>query len=65
MTYSWGGFESLALPFDPEPMRDCITWPPVGLDGDNRLGIRLSIGLEDPIDLIADLERGLAMMGNK
>jgi cystathionine beta-lyase len=63
--YSWGGFESLALPFDPEPMRDCITWPPVGLDGDNRLGIRLSIGLEDPIDLIADLERGLAMMGNK
>ena len=63
--YSWGGYESLALPFDPEPIRDCIAWPPRGLDGDNRLGVRLSIGLEDPLDLIADLERGLAMMGNK
>ena len=63
--YSWGGFESLALPFDPESMRDCMKWPPTGVDGDNRLGVRLSIGLEDPADLIADLERGFAAMGNK
>jgi len=63
--YSWGGYESLALPFDPEPMRDRIAWPPDGVDGDNRLGIRLSIGLEDPADLIADLEQGFAAMGGK
>jgi cystathionine beta-lyase len=29
------------------------------------LGIRLSVGLEDPQDLIADLERGLAAMGDE
>ena len=63
--YSWGGFESLALPFDPKPIRDCIKWPPEFADGDNLQGVRLSIGLEDPIDLIADLERSLAAMGNK
>jgi cystathionine beta-lyase len=63
--YSWGGFESLALPFDPQPMRDCIAWPPPGVDGDKGLGVRLSIGLEDPADLIADLERGFAAMRGK
>ncbi len=52
--YSWGGYESLAIPVDP-PRYRTATAPrfegPV---------IRLSIGLEDPADLIADLERGLA-----
>lgn len=60
--YSWGGYESLALPFDPADIRSVRPWPPAGWDGHERLGIRLSIGLEDPDDLIADLERGLAAM---
>jgi cystathionine beta-lyase len=52
--YSWGGFESLAIPFDPP--RTFRRWPP-GVAGE--LGIRLSIGLEDPDDLIRDLAQGL------
>lgn len=54
--YSWGGFESLAIPFDPSPIRTATRWPR------DRLAIRLSIGLEEPADLIADLERGFAAM---
>ena len=50
--FSWGGFESLALNCDPQ--FDKRVWPP-NLGGP---AIRLSIGLEDPEDLIADLERG-------
>jgi len=60
--YSWGGFESLALPFDPANIRDVMEYPPPACDAAHRLGIRLSIGLEDPADLIADLERGFAAM---
>lgn len=60
--YSWGGFESLALPFDPAEARDVMQWPPDGCDTTQTLGIRLSIGLEHPADLIADLERGFAAM---
>lgn len=60
--YSWGGFESLALPFDPAPKRSATRWPPKHWREQDCLGIRLSIGLEDPADLIADLERGLAAM---
>ncbi|MBA4049069.1 MAG: cystathionine beta-lyase [Sphingomonas sp.] len=52
--YSWGGFESLALPVDPARHRSA-TRP----DFAGPL-IRLSIGLEDADDLIADLDRGLA-----
>lgn len=54
--YSWGGFESLALPVDPAPIRSATEWPR------DRLAVRLSIGLEDPRDLIADLDRGFAAM---
>ena len=60
--YSWGGFESLVIPFDPQGARSATSWPPPGTDPADRLGIRLSIGLEDPADLIADLERGFAAM---
>jgi cystathionine beta-lyase len=60
--YSWGGFESLAIPFDPARARTATSWPPEGWDPADRLGVRLSIGLEDPADLIADLERGFAAM---
>jgi len=45
--YSWGGYESLALPVDPYRT---VTKPPA-----NNL-VRLHIGLEDPDDLIADLK---------
>ena len=55
--YSWGGFESLALPVDPARIRTATRWP------QERLAVRLSIGLEDPRDLIADLERGFVAMG--
>lgn len=51
--YSWGGYESLAVPSDPTNWRTAVPWKIEGL------GIRLSIGLEDADDLIADLDRGL------
>ncbi|HET9630381.1 MAG TPA: cystathionine beta-lyase [Novosphingobium sp.] len=57
--YSWGGFESLATPLDPAGARSATPWPPTGCDPADRYGVRLSIGLEDPADLKADLERGL------
>jgi cystathionine beta-lyase len=56
--FSWGGFESLALPIDPERMRTAV---PFKSDGPL---IRLQIGLEDPADLIADLARALDRAGN-
>lgn len=52
--YSWGGFESLALPIDPGRYRSATRFDPPGFLA------RLSVGLEDPADLIADLERGFA-----
>lgn len=58
--YSWGGFESLALPIEPQRYRKVMPWPPAPGLPENRHGLRLSIGLEDAGDLIADLERGLA-----
>ena len=63
--YSWGGFESLAIPFDPAPLRTASAWPPADLASDDRLGIRLSMGLEDESDLIADLERAFAAMEHR
>ncbi|MBX7534896.1 cystathionine beta-lyase [Qipengyuania sp. GH1] len=60
--YSWGGFESLALPFDVEPIRKKMSWPKTGWGVEDRCGIRLSIGLEDAGDLIADLEQAFAVM---
>lgn len=52
--YSWGGFESLALPVDPERVRTATTWAAEGPV------IRLNIGLDDPHDLIDDLAHALA-----
>ncbi len=51
--YSWGGYESLALPVDPERSRTAVRW------ADRGPVIRFNIGLEDADDLIADLEAGL------
>lgn len=50
--YSWGGFESLAVPADP-------TRTATGRAFEGPL-VRLHIGLEDPQDLIEDLEQALA-----
>lgn len=58
--FSWGGFESLATPVDPAPIRSATPWPPAGWDPGDRFGVRLSIGLEDAADLIADLAGALA-----
>jgi cystathionine beta-lyase len=52
--YSWGGYESLAVPFDGAPYRTATRWEPGGPC------VRLHIGLEDVEDLIADLDAGLA-----
>ena len=51
--YSWGGFESLALPVHPEKYRSATAW---NTDGSV---VRLQIGLEDVDDLIADIEAAL------
>jgi cystathionine beta-lyase len=62
--YSWGGFESLVVPVDPAPYRSVMPWPPKELARKDRFGVRLSIGLEDPADLIADIEQALAKMAS-
>jgi cysteine-S-conjugate beta-lyase len=53
---SWGGFESLAIPFDCTSIRTATKWAPAGPT------VRLHIGLEDVDDLIGDLERGFAAL---
>jgi cysteine-S-conjugate beta-lyase len=53
--YSWGGYESLALPIAPHDYRSIMANPACG-----HPAIRLSIGLEDTADLIADLAQALA-----
>lgn len=58
--YSWGGFESLATPVDPATIRTASAWPLPGMAPADCFGVRLSIGLEDTADLVADLARGLA-----
>jgi cystathionine beta-lyase len=57
MGVSFGGYESLAIPIDPSPFRTVRPWTartPL---------VRLHVGLEDPADLIADLECGFAQLG--
>jgi cysteine-S-conjugate beta-lyase len=56
MGYSWGGFESLILPFDPRAYRTATTWEAEGP------ALRLHVGLEDLDDLKADLEAGFARL---
>jgi len=53
---SWGGYESLAIPFDCAPVRTATRWAPGGP------GVRFHIGLEAVEDLIADLEQGFAAL---
>ncbi|MEE8252857.1 MAG: cystathionine beta-lyase, partial [Hyphomicrobium sp.] len=54
MGFSWGGYESLVIPFDPTSYRTATRWQAEGP------ALRFHIGLEDVEDLKADLEAGFA-----
>ncbi|MDX6749107.1 cystathionine beta-lyase [Geminicoccaceae bacterium 1502E] len=56
MGYSWGGFESLLIPTKPAGLRTATPWSETGQ------AMRIHVGLEDPADLIADLEAGFARL---
>ncbi len=58
MGFSWGGYESLVIPFDCRSYRTATAWRPPGP------ALRFSIGLEDPEDLKADLDRGFERLRN-
>lgn len=59
MGYSWGGYESLMIPFKPSPIRTATPWTHDGLC------LRLHIGLEDTHDLLKDLRDGLKRLKEK
>jgi cystathionine beta-lyase len=54
--YSWGGYESLVIPFDCSRSRTATRWAPGGP------ALRFSVGLEDIDDLKDDLARGFERM---
>ncbi len=54
--YSWGGYESLVIPFDCASYRSVTAWDPGGP------ALRFQVGLEDMADLQADLEAGFARL---
>jgi cysteine-S-conjugate beta-lyase len=56
MGFSWGGFESLVIPFDCASYRTATQWNPGGH------ALRFHIGLEDLSDLKTDLEAGFARL---
>jgi cystathionine beta-lyase len=56
MGYSWGGYESLVIPFDASSYRTATKWQPEGP------ALRFHIGLEDVTDLQADLADGFARL---
>lgn len=56
MGYSWGGYESLVVPFNPQGYRTVTAWPHAGP------ALRFHIGLEDVDDLKRDLELGFERM---
>ncbi len=56
MGYSWGGYESLVIPFDPKSYRTATKWIAQGY------ALRFHIGLEDITDLQADLTAGFERM---
>ena len=53
---SWGGYESMVLPANLSQSRTVTDW-----SGHNQI-VRLHIGLEDPTDVIADLEQAFASL---
>jgi cystathionine beta-lyase len=56
MGYSWGGFESLVIPFDCKSYRSATSWSPGGPT------LRFQIGFEDTADLKADLDEGFSRL---
>ncbi len=56
MGFSWGGFESLVIPFDCSTYRTATQWKPSGH------ALRFHIGLEDLDDLKRDLDAGFARL---
>jgi cysteine-S-conjugate beta-lyase len=52
MGYSWGGFESLIIPFDPKGARQATDWVEAGAC------LRIHAGQEAIEDLIDDLDKG-------
>jgi cystathionine beta-lyase len=56
MGYSWGGFESLVIPFDCSTYRTATQWNPGGP------ALRFHVGLEDLDDLKADLDAGFSRL---
>ena len=58
MGFSWGGYESLIVPCDKGVVRTAIPWLKEGPL------LRLSVGLEHPADLIADLKAGFSRLAN-
>jgi cysteine-S-conjugate beta-lyase len=56
MGYSWGGYESLIIPFDAASYRTATKWAGEGP------ALRLHIGLENIEDLQADLAAGFARL---
>ncbi len=56
MGYSWGGFESLIIPANPQYTRSATQWQQPGYL------LRLNVGLEDLDDLKADLAEGFARL---
>ena len=59
MGYSWGGYESLIVPFKPDAYRSATTWDHEGP------ALRLHIGLEDVEDLKADLSAGFGRLAGR
>ncbi|MFO1170841.1 MAG: cystathionine beta-lyase [Hyphomicrobiaceae bacterium] len=57
MGYSWGGYESLVVPFDPKLGRTATA--PIAQE----TGLRFHIGLEDVADLKDDLALGFERLG--
>lgn len=58
MGYSWGGFESLILPFNPAKIRTAKPWTESGS------AFRIHVGFEDLEDLKADLAAGFERYRN-
>ncbi len=56
MGYSWGGFESLVIPFDCSTYRTATHWAPGGPT------LRFQVGLEDMADLQDDLSQGFMQL---
>jgi cysteine-S-conjugate beta-lyase len=60
MGFSWGGYESLMIPYRPQ---ECRTATQQRWEKEQWL-MRFHIGLEDPQDLIADLQKGFNALRN-